>query len=98
MCSTTTVFIFGDETSERLSLLAILNRRPGKYPLLANFIDQVSLAVSEDINLTAFSTQRAKPKFTGIVDAAEQIFHGQQVHPALASALLCTGQLAQIIS
>ena len=87
------IYVLGDETSDiYLPLIDLIQHNKDNY-LLVNFFDLVSHAISQEID-RAWRADECKPRFASLLHLVEG---GHRNHPAIASSLLCTGQLAQFI-
>ncbi|MCJ1247156.1 hypothetical protein MMC30_004368 [Trapelia coarctata] len=90
------VYVLGDETSDIYPPLRDLIQHTKDNYLLANFFDSVSHAIQEEID-RVWRPQEPKPSFTCLLDLVDGAHQNRFSHPAVASSLLCTGQLAQFI-
>lgn len=90
------VILFGDQTVDPQQFLAKILRRKG-FPLLSSFLEQVHVALQEEISSLSAPHRRALPPFSNIAELVERYYAAENPNIALESTLTCLAQLTHFI-
>ncbi|KAI4129005.1 MAG: hypothetical protein LQ338_002472 [Usnochroma carphineum] len=91
------ILLFGDQTSDPREHLRAQLLAGRSNVLLSHFIQQVGVALKNEIAQLAWSERDAIPDFSTIEELADRSLISGVVHPGLTSALLCISQLAKYL-
>lgn len=90
------VLLFGDQTVDCQSFLRRALRRKG-LPLLASFLEQVHVALQEELFALPTSTRQQLPAFSNVSEFAERYYNAERPSLAAESAITCLAQLTHCI-
>jgi hypothetical protein len=90
------VLLFGDQTVDPKQFLTKVLRRKG-CPLLVSFLEQVHVALQDEISSLPSTTRKSLPAFSNIAELVERYYAAEEHHPAIESTLTCLAQLTHVI-
>ncbi|KUJ15366.1 ketoacyl-synt-domain-containing protein [Mollisia scopiformis] len=90
------VILFGDQTVDPQQFLTKILRRKG-FPLLSSFLEQVHVALQDEISSLSSTHRAAVPPFSNIAELVERYYAAENPNIALESTLTCLAQLAHFI-
>jgi len=90
------VIIFGDQTVDPQQFLLKIVRRKGS-PLLSSFLEQVQIALQDEISALPASCRKGVPAFSTPAELVERYHAAEQPNIAIESTLTCLAQLTHFI-
>ncbi|KAL8723505.1 MAG: hypothetical protein Q9225_000238 [Loekoesia sp. 1 TL-2023] len=91
------ILLFGDQTTDPRNHLRDQLLAGRKNVLLNHFIQKVGTALKHEISQLSFSEQDGIPNFSSIDELTDRLSVADEIHPGVASALLCVSQLAKYL-
>jgi hypothetical protein len=89
------VVLFGDQTVDPKQFLTKSLRR--KSPLLSSFLEQVHVALQDEISLLPATARKGLPAFSNLAELVERYDSAEQPNIAIESTLTCLAQLTHFI-
>ena len=89
------VILFGDQTVDPAQFLIKVLRR--KSPLLSSFLEQVQVALQEEISLLPATVRKELPAFSNVAELVERYQTADQPSVAIENTLTCLAQLTHFI-
>ncbi|KAK2629894.1 hypothetical protein QTJ16_000714 [Diplocarpon rosae] len=90
------VILFGDQTADPKTFLTKVLRRKGS-PLLHSFLEQVQVALQDEISSLPSSSRRDLPPFSNVAELVERYYNAERYSIAMESTLTCLAQLSHFI-
>ena len=90
------VILFGDQTVDPKQFLTKVLRRKGS-PLLSAFLEQVQVALQEEISVLPAACRKDLPAFSNPAELVERYHAAEQHNIAIESTLTCLAQLTHFI-
>lgn len=90
------VVLFGDQTVDPKQFLTRVLRRKG-CPLLSSFLEQVHVALQDEISALPAAARKSLPSFSNIAELVERYHSGEKPNVAIESTLICLAQLTHFI-
>jgi hypothetical protein len=90
------VVLFGDQTVDPKQFLLKVLRRKG-YPLLSSFLEQVQVALQEEIASLSSRSRKSLPPFSNIAELVERYYEVDQPDVGIESTLTCLAQFSHFI-
>jgi len=90
------VILFGDQTVDPKQFLLKVLRRKG-YPLLFSFLEQVQVALQDEIASLPSRSRKSLPPFSNMAELVERYYEADQPDAAIESTLTCLAQLSHFI-
>jgi len=90
------VILFGDQTVDPKQFLTKVLRRKGS-PLLTSFLEQVQVALQDEISVLPATARKGLPAFSNVAELVERYHTAEQPNIAIESTLTCLAQLTHFI-
>jgi Starter unit:ACP transacylase in aflatoxin biosynthesis len=90
------VFLFGDQTGDYRDFLRKALKRKD-FPLVESFLDQVSIALRDEISRLPRKYRERTPNFASISDLVGQHCYSKSLSPEIDSAITCIAHFAHFI-
>ena len=90
------VILFGDQTVDPKQFLLKIVRRKGS-PLLSSFLEQVQIALQDEISALPAICRKGVPAFSTPAELVERYHAAEQPSIAIESTLTCLAQLTHFI-